>query len=358
MKTAYEILNIETTASNEEVRKAYRELSLKYHPDVNHDPDAAEIFRKITESYNILSNWEKRLAYDAAHGIGQGPRNDNFSKKMHEKYAQQQYEKNAEYNQSSENQNDLNQDQAQRDTRDETQEAQDTSDPKNSSTTAKSPNQNLDFLVKIGSALINTKDLIFGFLKSSKSSPRTSTKNKIKKISIIETSISIEEAIWGGKKQIEIPENHGMRSVSIMIPPATRDGGVIRLRNKHEAGEDLVIVCKILPHPFLNIKAKGLVAEIPISVQEAITGCKIKVPCVDGEDEISIPPGSQSGDEIRIKEKGMLDKSGKRGDYFIRLIVKVPQAFNAFGISDKAKDFEMYYEGPVRANLPSKITKA
>ena len=127
------------------------------------------------------------------------------------------------------------------------------------------------------------------------------------------------------------------------------------MRAKSGSGEDLVIIVRVASHPSLSMQTRGLVAEVPISVNEAICGASVKLPSLDEPMVIKVPPGAQSGTEIRLKARGVQNKDGSRGDLIYRLMVKVPEAIIAVGIQDKARELEQYYESPVRQTLPKTL---
>ncbi|MDZ4784868.1 MAG: J domain-containing protein, partial [bacterium] len=175
------------------------------------------------------------------------------------------------------------------------------------------------------------------------------------KVSIVEVSISIEDAIKGVKKKIEIVEPEGSRKVSVVISSGVRDGSVIRLRNKNDRNEDLVLIIRLASHPYLTIKSKGLIMEIPITINEAVAGAQIKVPGIDDAILLKVQPGTQSGTELRIKEQGILGKDGKKGDLFVRFLIMAPPEPNAALLKEKTSEIQKYYEQDIRADLPETI---
>jgi DnaJ-class molecular chaperone len=179
--------------------------------------------------------------------------------------------------------------------------------------------------------------------------------SSVVKISVVEVSINIRDAIFGVRKAIEVTEPEGVRKISVHIPPGVRTGAVLHLRSKGQSSEDLVVVVRVAAHPILNMQPKGLVAEIPISVKEAIEGANISVPTLEDPIVIKLPPGSQSGSEIRLKGRGAPLKDGSKGDLFLRLLIKVPESTAGIGLREKAEALEAYYERPVRQTLPKNL---
>jgi molecular chaperone DnaJ len=93
------------------------------------------------------------------------------------------------------------------------------------------------------------------------------------------------------------------------------------------------------------------VVEIPVSVAEVVCGASISVPTLDEPISLKIPAGSQSGTELRVRERGIPHKDGSRGDIFYRLLIKVPEATSALGLAEKAKELDPYYGTSLRQHL-------
>jgi DnaJ-class molecular chaperone len=174
----------------------------------------------------------------------------------------------------------------------------------------------------------------------------------VQRISVVEVSLSLRDAVTGVKKAIEISEPEGARKVSVKIPPGSRNGSVIHLRSTAPPGEELVLVVRVAAHPTMSLQPKGLVVEVPVTVAEALCGASVTVPTLDEPISIKIPAGSQSGTELRIRERGVLQKDGSRGDLFYRLMIKVPEAAQAVGLREKSQELDKYYESAVRQPLP------
>ena len=99
---------------------------------------------------------------------------------------------------------------------------------------------------------------------------------------------------------------------------------------------------------------KGLIIEVPITVHEAVSGASFMVPTLDEPSTLKVAPGTQSGTEIRLKEKGIEGKDG-RGDLFIRIMIRIPEAIGAVGLDEKGAALDAYYESSVRQHLPKSI---
>ncbi len=321
MKDYYNILGINSSASADEVRRAYRILARRYHPDLNPGRPAEERFKEISEAYQTLSEPGKRREFDSMF--------ENSTRlKMESKlrgYAQT--DKGQERNGSA-----RFEERPQR----RGAGAVDSASEQTKSQSVRSRIPKISTLIK---------PLLSRFRSHSSIAVRPSIK-----VSVIEVSVNIKDAILGIKKTIEINEPEGIRKVSVRLPAGIRNGSVIRMRDK-DGSEELVIIARISTHPFLSIQNRGLVAEIPVSIKEAMFGATISVPTLDEPLLVKIPPGSQSGTELRLNNKGILHKDGNRGDLFIRLMVKVPEAPEAVGIKEKADQLEQYYAAPVRQGM-------
>ncbi len=117
------------------------------------------------------------------------------------------------------------------------------------------------------------------------------------------------------------------------IKPGTRDGQRIRLAGKGNAGVrggtdgDLYLIVRIEPHPIFTRKADNIYVTVPVTITEASMGAKIEVPTIDGRAHLKIPPGTQAGQKLRLREKGVASSSadGARGDQIVEVQIVVPK---------------------------------
>jgi DnaJ-class molecular chaperone len=167
--------------------------------------------------------------------------------------------------------------------------------------------------------------------------------------------VSVEEAINGVKKVVELDESPAKRRISVRIPPGVRTGSVVHLQSRRKQREELVVIIRVAPHPYISMHVKGLVVEVPITVQEAVEGARIQVPTLEEPALITVPAGSQSGHEIRLRSRGPVGRDGVRSDLFYRLLIKVPDQPFASGLAGKVREVSAYYEEAVRRSLPHKL---
>jgi molecular chaperone DnaJ len=147
-------------------------------------------------------------------------------------------------------------------------------------------------------------------------------------------------------------------NIEFRIKPGTRDAQRIRLAGKGNAGQhggpagDLYIVVKIEPHPVFHREGDDIQITVPVSVSEAALGAKIEVPTIDGRAQLKVPPGTQSGQKLRLREKGVASasNSAKRGDQIVKIKVVVPQ-LNDERSREIMREFATLHPEDVRTEL-------
>ena len=357
----YQILGLNSSATDAEIRRAYRILARRYHPDVNPGEASVEKFKAIAEAYDVLSDPVKRKQFDIMLERQQGTYG---SKQFHayqehikrrtatEKYYQAQ---KADYEQ-------IKAWQGQAGSRPRAsfkpQEGP-SSKIERPSRTAQSVNLKRDLKfpgvgLDLKERLLQANTALQGWLgKVFPSLPQQKTAN-VTKISILETSVTINDIINGARKTIEIEEPEGRRKIKVKIPIGTRDGALLRLKSTTCPNEEIVVIVRVAKHPFLSIQPRGLTLQVPITIGEAISGATISIPTLKEPASLKIPPNTQSGSEFRLKGSGLPEKEGA-GDLIVRVLVRVPESSNAVGIKEKAVELDRYYEQGVRQNLPKSL---
>lgn len=340
-KDYYAILGLKKTASAEDVRKAFRKLARKYHPDVNPgDKKAEEKFKELSEANEILSDPKKRKIYDQL-----GFYSDNIDPKAAEAYA-------------------------------------------NSGATGGNPfggpggnpfggynqgNQRVEFDFRdfdFGGGQQHTgrggsfRDIFSGMFGGSMAQEPASTTGTDAEYTV---QVPFWEAIRGGEMKLNIqrPSASGRsvpEPISFRIKPGTRDGQRIRLAGKGNPGVrgaqagDLYIIVRIAEHPVFRRDADDISITLPILPWEAALGAKIEVPTIDGRAVLRIPPGTQTGQKLRMREKGVpsATRPGVIGDQIVEIRIVIPEIPNV-----EAKDLwqkleKLHPENP-RAELWSRI---
>lgn len=336
MKNHYEVLGINTSATDGEIRRAYRVLARRYHPDVNQTFEAIEKFKLVSEAYRVLKDKDRRRQYDRELDADMQKTAESrfraFKSRVHKTATERYY-------------------QAQK----KDYEAIKKMNP------APEPTRESGSFEQIGEALKKStrplKDSFSRWISKSSESPAEKSRKKgikVSNVTVMEVSISMKEAINGARKSVEIENESLTRKIKVSIPPGVRHGTVLRLRSTAAPGEEVVIIVRVARHPFLRLEPRGLIMEVPITISEAINGTNIQVPTTEEPVLLKVPPYTQGGTELRLKNKGVME-GDVRGDLFVRISVRVPETVGAAGLTEKAKEFDVYYEDSVRDHLPANL---
>jgi len=290
-KDYYETLGVERSADAAAIKKAYRKLARKYHPDVNpDDASAEEKFKEVQEAYEVLGDAEKRMKYDTlganwkdgaefrpppgwqggfetsinvedlfGGGHGNGERRSGFSDFFEAIFGQMGAERMRGGPSGSER--------------------------------ARGPRQ--------------------------RRPSRTTTE--------AELELPLERMHRGTTERLTVSTGTGQRTVDVRIPAGARDGSHIKVPRGGPNGSDLVIRLRMKPHPRFSVQGDDTETEVPITPWEAALGAEIEVPTLDGHSDIKIPPGVASGQRIRLREQGLNIRKDGRGDHFVRLKIVVPK---------------------------------
>lgn len=284
-KDLYGILGVSKTASEAEIKSAYRKLARKYHPDLNKDDkSAAEKFKEISNAYDIIGNAEKRKKYDNNEidadgkptGFGAGFGGGNYDFRQGGNPFGSGFGGAGGFNGA----------------------------------------QGFDF------------SSIFGDDIFSQFTGRAGGRGGARKGQDVAYNMRVDflDAANGAEKQVNI----GGKNVNVKIPAGTQSGQTLRLKglggiglNGGENG-DVMITVNVDEHPYFKNDGPDILLDLPISLKEAISGAKIVVPTIKGKVAVKIPPYSSSGEKLRLKGQGIKTKSGQ-GDEIITLQVMLPK---------------------------------
>ena len=305
-KDYYEVLGIKRDASEAQIRQAYRKLARKFHPDVNPgDKVAEDRFKELNEANEVLSDPEKRKRYDQL-----GP---NWK------------------------------------------DGADFTPPPGWGRV----NVQFDDLGSVfgGGGFSDFFESLFGGARGAGEAGHQGRARSARgQDSEAEMEISLQDAHRGGRHRITLQTTRpcptcggagtsagvvcstcggsgqvlSPKTIDVNIPPAARDGSVIKVRQHGQAGfgggdaGDLYIRLKIKPDPHFVVSGDDITAEVPISPWEAVLGATIEVPTIDGKAEVKIPAGAQGGQRLRLKGQGLNKRAGGRGDQYVKLKVVVP----------------------------------
>ncbi len=345
----YQTLGVNRKASADEIRKAYKRLARKYHPDVNPgDKSAEERFKRISEAYDVLSDAKKRQMYDrqgyyseaearaGAAGGGAWQQPVDFSGFDFSDFVGSEGARSG----GAGGFRDIFSNFFRRGEAPETQP---------------SKGSDLEYQVNIGfwDAIRGTTIRLNvmrqktctacggkGTVGGDITCPECKgAGNVTKTMANMRFSVACPHCggrgkvrtpctVCGGDGRIAEPE-----SMEVRIPAGVQDGFRVRVAGKGNAGihggprGDLYIITKVAPHPFFERKGDDIYTAIPVTVTEAALGAKVEVPTIDGTRALlKIPPGTAGGQKFRLREKGVASlKTGQRGDQYVEVKVQVPK---------------------------------
>jgi curved DNA-binding protein len=298
-KDYYEILGVSKNASPEDIKKAYRKLARKYHPDLNpNDKEAETRFKEINEAQEVLLDPEKRQKYDQfgqywKHGtVGTPPPSSAGFEEMDF----------ARYGSFDDFINEL---------LGRFGRGGDRSGRRVHTYRTTTRPEGFREYVDFG----GEEDPFSRF----KDIPGQDTEAAI--------ALTFAEAFGGTQKRLQIDGE----TITVRIPPGAKSGSRIRIKGKGQISpfsqqrRDLYLTIELLPHPFFRFERENIICEIPISPEEAVLGARVEVPTPDGKVTMKIPPGVDSGQTLRLRGKGWRDPKGNRTDLMVRLKIVTPK---------------------------------
>jgi DnaJ-class molecular chaperone len=319
----YEILGVSRSATDKEIRAAYRELARKYHPDRNpDDPQAEERFKEASYASQILLDAEKRKLYDEFGEIGL---REGFNPDAYRAYAGGAGGPGgAGFSGSLE---DLLQQMGVR----------------GGGGGGGGFAQGIGDLFG-GAGGGDVMDSIFG---------RTPGRGRARARSqdvISDITIDFADAVRGLETELRVGLPDGEpRTLKVRIPAGVSDGGKIRLRGQAPGGGDIVLRVHVKPHPHFDRDGDDLLLELPITVGEAYHGAKVEVPTPHGNVSLTIPQAIESGSKLRLRGKGV--KRGERaGDLIVKVRVVLPKARDE-KLDGAVDTLEQAYAEPVRRGV-------
>jgi DnaJ-class molecular chaperone len=296
MKDPYDVLGVSKTASQKEIKSAYRKLAKELHPDLHPgDTSLEQRFKEVSQAYTLLSDPEKRAKYDRGE-IDASGQETPFGPGGH-------YRQYAEGGRGT-----------------------------------KYYSRTFDF----GAEDFSVEDLFADLFGGSHGAARghgggRHARHKGQDVSYT-LRIGFLDAAVGASKRVRMGDG---KTIDVKIPPGTEDRQTLRLKGQGMPGigggpaGDAYVEIHIEPHPFFTRKDNDVHVEVPVSLQEAVLGATIRVPTIDGPVSMKIPAGSNTGKTMRLKQRGILDRRSKtRGDQYVKLKVVLPD-----GVDEDLKRF-------------------
>lgn len=313
-KDYYSVLGVNKTATAEEIKKSFRKLALKYHPDRNPgNKDAEARFKEISEAYEVLGDPEKRQKYDqfgqywnqAAQSGWSGSSagtNVDFGGFDFNKYGNFEEFINELLGRFS--------------------------------TTSSSGTKSYSYNTSSGT---KTAYSDFGDFGGNFNEQATQTDREYS------INLTYGEAFRGTVKSFKINNE----TIDVRIPAGIKPGSRVRVRGKGSYNPytkqrgDLYLRIELQPHSFFQFEGDNLVCEVPIAPDEAVLGTSIEVPTPDGKVTMRIPPGIRSGQTLRLRGKGWIQPQGERGDQLVKIAIETPK---------NPSDRELEYYQQIRAS--------
>lgn len=330
----YEVLGIDRGASEQELKKAYRRIAMKYHPDRNpDDKDAEEKFKEATEAYDVLSDAEKRAAYDqfghagvgagagmgGAAGGGFGSFSDIFGDVFGDIFGAGRPRGGPARGADLRYTLELSLEDAVKGT-----------------------------TVKIRVPTLASCDVCDGSGASPGSKPTTCTTcGGMGQVRMQQGFFSVQQTCPNCRGRGTVISNpcrkcHGQgrveetKTLSVKVPPGVDTGDRIRLAGEGEAGMDggppgdLYVQVAVKPHEIFERDGKNLYCEVPIGFVDAALGGELEVPTLDGRVKLKVPPETQTGKLFRLRGKGVTPvRGGAPGDLLCRVVVETPVNLNS-----------------------------
>jgi len=268
----YEVLGVKRDASAEEIRKAYRRLARKLHPDLNPgDRAAEERFKRVAAANDLLGDPEKRARFDRGEIDASGAERPRYYRDFAggAEGRDQAYSNDAGF-----------------------------------ADLADADELLAELFGRRGGGVRFRGPDLHGRLR-----------------------VEFLEAVNGATRRLDLPDGS---TVDVTVPPGTRDGQVLRLRGKGAPGRsggppgDLFVEVEVGPHRHFQRKGDDIYLDLPVSLREAVLGARVEVPTPAGPVVMTIPKGANTGTVLRLRGRGVVRPDGSRGDAYVTLMIVLP----------------------------------
>jgi curved DNA-binding protein len=263
----YAVLGLQRGALGDDVKRAYRKLAHKYHPDVSKERNAEAKFKELQEAYEVLRDPEKRAAYDQ---LGPGYRSGQQFRPPPD-WEQRFHARGGSFSE--------------------------------------------------GTGFSDFFSTLFGGSAAGAGAGAGAPSRPEADASVLE--VSLEEAYAGTKRRVNVNDNGRARPLDVQIPPGVSDGQTLRVSGVGTRPAMLFRV-RLRPHSIFSTQARDVLLELPVAPWEVGLGTKIAVPTLGGTVELTIPPGAQSGQKLRLRGRGL--PGNPTGDQIVTIKLVTPAA--------------------------------
>jgi DnaJ-class molecular chaperone len=295
----YQVLGVSKTASEAEIKKAFRSLAKKHHPDTKGgDPAAQKRFQEISAAYDVVGDKDKRKKYDAGE-IDEAGNPRGFDPRQGGGFQGDPFGFGRGGRAQGSGPGDYHFTWTNEDSGDTAQ----------------------------GFRAEDIFSDLFGGLGGGRRGGGARAPRRGQDFAA-QATVSFDEAANGGTRRVSLQNGE---QIDVKIPPGLKDGQQIRLKSRGGAGAnggtagDVLLSVSVAPHPFFTRDGNNLKMDLPITLKEATLGGKVPVPTLTGAVQVTIPPGSNSGSVLRLKGKGIPAHGGEAvGDLYVKLVVALP----------------------------------
>ena len=306
MRDPYDVLGVSKTASEGEIKSAFRKLAKKYHPDQSKEPKAKERFAEVGSAYEILGDDKKRKAFDRgeidADGKPRAPQFEGFG------FGQQ---------------------------------------------AGGGPRDFRNFGFDFGSGGFSTEsgsidpDILSELFGAGRTRSRSQAAARGKDIGVT-VAVPLATIAYGGSARVILPTG---KTLDVAVPAGIEEGKSIRLRGQGQPGAggpsgDVIVTIRYAPHPLFKVEGRDLRLDLPITLYEAILGARVRAPTLSGEVEVSIAPGANAGRVLRLRGKGLPGGADQAaGDLLATLRIVLPNEPDAelTALMQKVRDQKPYH---------------
>jgi len=354
-KTYYDLLGVAPSADSAEIKKAYRLLALKYHPDANSPEASGELFEEITIAYNVLSNPQQRAEYNAKMGlIDTNPNSLNnrpgrlgsIGDDIFSKYNQGQAPTANRFHDTDDDDG-LFSKVTNLFARDKQPEPERPREKPPSATIYNREKSNTDSIwSKISRSITLNRE-------NGLDEEEGAASNEIQLF-----TINTLEAITGVSKDFEVNIWGTKKTIRVRIPKGIKDGTFLTIPINAAGEHEATVVkgrIKIVSYPYILLEGNDLIFKYPVKISEALLGVEMEVPTLSGENvKIQLPRSWDFSKRFRLKQKGLVDEAGSCGDMYVVPFIMLPDQANSI-LREEALHWDMLYTEDIRKNIPKTL---